>query len=299
MTVSSPFRSGFVGILGRPNVGKSTLLNRMCGEKLAITSPKPQTTRTRVLGVLHRPGAQVVFLDTPGMHDSGKALGRSMKGVVTQVAADVDVILFMVDATRTHGREDEMALRTIRQNPGVPCVLLVNKVDAAGFSKASKRLEALEKEHVFEGSVLISALTGEGLSGLVDRIAGLLPEGVPYFPEGMVTDLPLDFRLAEIVREKLFDRTREEIPYSTGVVVEDIVPVNEDLVEVHCEIFVEKESQKGIVIGKGGGMLKGVGTAARPEMEKLLGKKVFLDVRVKVKKDWPDRESLLRRMGYS
>lgn len=297
--MGGPFRSGFVGILGRPNVGKSTFLNRICGEKLAITSPKPQTTRTRVLGVLHRPGNQVIFLDTPGMHDSGRALGRSMKGIVTQVAADVDVILFMVDATRAHGREDEMAFRTIRENPGVPCILLVNKVDAAGREKASQRLEVLEKEHDFQGSSLISALTGEGMGGLVDSIAGLLPEGVPYFPEGMVTDLPLAFRLAEIVREKLFDRTRDEIPYSTAVVVEDIVPMSEELLQVDCAVFVEKESQKGIVIGKGGRMLKDVGTASRPEMEALLGKRVFLDIRVKVKKDWPDQESLLRRIGYS
>ena len=296
--MSSAFRSGFVGILGRPNVGKSTLLNRVCGEKLAITSPKPQTTRTRVLGVIHRPGAQVVFLDTPGLHDSGRALGRSMKDVVAKVASDVDVILLMVDAARGHGQEDELALKTVLRNPGIPCLLIVNKVDAAGTQAALKRAEALEKEHGFSGTFLISALTGGGTSGLVDRIIELLPEGVPYFPEGMVTDLPLSFRLAEIVREKLFDRTREEIPYSTAVVVEEVAEVREDLLHVFCSVFVEKESQKGIVIGKGGKMLKEVGTAARPEMEALLGKKVFLEIRVKVKKDWPDREALLRLMGY-
>lgn len=296
--MSSPFRSGFVGIVGRPNVGKSTLLNRICGEKLAIISPKPQTTRTRVLGVLHRPGSQIIFLDTPGMHDSGRALGKSMKGIVTQVAADVDLILFMVDATRTHGREDELALLTISKNQAAPCLLLVNKVDAAGLKKASQRLELLEMEHDFKGTFLISALTGEGMSGLVGRIVELLPEGVPYFPEGMVTDQRPEFRLAEIVREKLFDRTREEIPYSTAAVVEEIVPAGRDLLQVYCTVFVEKESQKGIVIGKGGRMLRDVGTAARPEMEALLGKRVFLDIRVKVKKDWPDRESLLKHLGY-
>lgn len=295
----SSFRSGFVGILGRPNVGKSTLLNRVCGEKLAITSPKPQTTRTRVLGVLHRPGVQAVFLDTPGLHDSGRALGRSMKGIVAQVAGDVDVILFMVDATRAHGREDGMALRTVRENPRVPCILVVNKVDAAGPKAARERLDALESEHAFSGSILVSALTGEGTGELVEKVIGLLPEGVPYFPEGMVTDQPQAFRLGEIVREKLFDRTREEVPYSTAVMVEEMAEAGEDLIRVRCAVFVEKESQKGIVIGKGGKMLRDVGTAARLEMEALLGRKVFLEIRVKVKKDWPDRESLLKGMGYS
>jgi len=293
------FRSGFVGILGRPNVGKSTLLNRLCGEKLAIISRKPQTTRTRVLGVLHRTGAQVIFLDTPGVHDSARALGKAMKGIVAQVAADVDLILFMTDATRPLGREDELALATLRSNPGIPCFLLVNKVDAAGVKEASRRLEDLKNDHLFKKSLQISALTGEGIKKLVDLIVEDLPEGVPYFPEGMVTDLPLAFRLAEIVREKLFDRTRDEIPYSTAVVAEGIEPLKEDLVQVRCTVFVEKESQKGIVIGKGGKMLKEVGTAARPEMEALMGKRVFLEIRVKVKKDWPDREPLLRLIGYS
>lgn len=293
------FRSGFVGILGRPNVGKSTLLNRVCGEKLAIISRKPQTTRTRVLGVLHRPEAQVIFLDTPGVHDPTRALGKAMKGVVAQVAADVDLILFMADATRPFGREDELALETLGSNPDSPCFLLVNKVDAAGVKEASRRLEDLKKEHPFKRSLQISALTGEGVKELVDLVVEDLPEGVPYFPEGMVTDLPLAFRLAEVVREKLFDRTREEIPYSTAVVVEGMEPLKEDLVHISCTVFVEKESQKGIVIGKGGRMLKDVGTAARPEMEALLGKKVFLEIRVKVKKDWPDREPLLRLIGYS
>ena len=293
------FRSGFVGILGRPNVGKSTLLNRLCGEKLAIISRKPQTTRTRVLGVLHRPGAQVIFLDTPGVHDPARALGKAMKGIVLQVAADVDLILFMTDATRPLGREDELALATLRSNPGIPCFLLVNKVDAAGVQEASRRLEELKNEHQFKKSLQISALAGDGVKELVDLIVEDLPEGVPYFPEGMVTDLPLAFRLAEIVREKLFDRTRDEIPYSTAVVVEGIEPLKEDLVQVSCTVFVEKESQKGIVIGKGGKVLKKVGTAARPEMEALMGKRVFLEIRVKVKKDWPDREPLLRLIGYS
>ena len=295
----SNFRSGFVGILGRPNVGKSTLLNRMCGEKLVITSTKPQTTRNRILGVLHRSEAQIVFLDTPGMHESSKAINRYMKGIVSRVASDVDLILYMVDASRAQGPEDGMALETILQNKGVPSLLVVNKVDIAGKAKATDRLQTLEDRYRFEGALLISALSGEGIGALEKEITRLLPEGPPYFPEDMVTDQAPAFRLAEIVREKLFERTREEIPYSMAVVVEHLAPAGDGLMEVACTDYVEKESQKGIVIGKGGKMLKEVGKAARLEIEARLRKKVFIEIRVKVKKGWTDRESLLRQMGYS
>ncbi len=293
------FRSGFVGILGRPNVGKSTLLNRMCGEKLAITSSKPQTTRNRILGVLHRPDAQIVFLDTPGMHDSDRAINRYMKGVVARVASDVDLILYVVDASRAQGREDGMALEMILENKRVPSLLVVNKMDLAGEGKAGERLEKLENDFAFKASFLVSALTGKGIDGLEKEIIGRLPDGIPYFPEDMVTDQSPGFRLAEIVREKLFDKTRDEIPYSTAVVVENMAPVGEGLMEVACMVYVEKESQKGMVIGKGGKMLREVGRAARLEMEAQLGRKVFLEIRVKVKKGWTARESLLRQMGYS
>jgi len=175
----------------------------------------------------------------------------------------------------------------------------VNKVDLAGEAKAVKRLQTLENYFNLEKSMLISALTGGGINELEEEIIRMLPDGVPYFPEDMVTDQPLAFRLAEIVREKLFERTREEVPYSTAVVVEDMAPVSDGLMEISCMVYVEKESQKGIVIGKGGGMLKEVGKAARLEMEAQLGRKVFLELRVKVKKNWTDRESLLRQMGYS
>jgi len=294
----SAFRSGFVGIVGRPNVGKSTLLNRLCGEKLAITSSKPQTTRNRILGVLHRPGSQIVFLDTPGMHETDRAINRYMQQVIAKVAADVDIILYMADATRSHGREDELTLSILPPEGGVPIVLVVNKADQAEPAKVAQRVELLERVYRFEETFIVSALTGAGLQELVEKVSGLLPEGVPYFPEDMVTDQPLGFRLAEIVREKLFDMTKEEIPYSTAVLVEDIATREDGLMEVSAAIFVEKESQKGIVIGKKGGMLLKVGTAARLEMEDQLGRKVYLDLWVKVKKGWTDREGLLRQMGY-
>ncbi len=294
----SIFRSGFVGILGRPNVGKSTLLNRLCGEKLAIISSKPQTTRNRILGVLHIPGSQIVFLDTPGMHETDRALNRYMQQVISKVAADVDIVIYMADATRSHGREDGLTLSMLPDETGVPVILVVNKADLTGPGQVEERVALLKGMYNFKDIFIISALTGAGTSELVERISLLLPEGVPYFPEDMVTDQPLGFRLAEIVREKLFDLTKEEIPYSTAVIVEDLAAREDGLMEVGATIFVEKESQKGIVIGKKGGMLLKVGTAARHEMENQLGRKVYLDLWVKVKKGWTDREGLLRQMGY-
>jgi GTP-binding protein Era len=292
------FRSGFVGILGRPNVGKSTLLNRLCGEKLAITSSKPQTTRNRILGVVHRPASQIVFLDTPGMHETDRAINRYMQQVISKVAADVDIVVYMADATRSHGREDALTLSMLPTGTRVPVLLVVNKSDLAGSGKAVERAEFLKGIYPFREAFIVSAVTGEGIDELLDRISLLLPEGVPYFPEDMVTDQPLGFRLAEIVREKLFDLTKEEVPYSTAVVVEDIASRENGLMEIGATVFVEKESQKGIVIGKNGKMLQEVGTAARNEMEARLGKKVYLNLWVKVKKGWPDREGLLRQMGY-
>jgi GTP-binding protein Era len=294
----SGFRSGFVGILGRPNVGKSTLLNRLCGEKLAITSSKPQTTRNRILGVLHRPGSQAVFIDTPGMHETDRALNRYMQQVIAKVAADVDIVVYMADATRAHGREDGLTLSMLPTDTRVPVLLVVNKADLTDHGQLEERVELLKGLYDFTDTFIISALTGAGTAELLERVSFLLPEGVPYFPEDMVTDQPLGFRLAEIVREKLFDLTKEEIPYSTAVVVEHMATREDGLMEIGTTIFVERESQKGIVIGKKGSMLQKVGTAARLEMEAQLGRKVFLDLWVKVKKGWTDREGLLKQMGY-
>jgi len=294
----SGFRSGFVGILGRPNVGKSTLLNRLCGEKLAIISSKPQTTRNRILGVLHRPGSQIVFLDTPGMHETDRAINRYMQQVIAKVAADVDIIIYMADVTRAHGREDRLTLSMLPTDARVPALLVVNKADLVGAGEVAERIELLEGIYDFTDTFVVSALTGAGTDQLIEKISFLLPEGVPYFPEDMVTDQPLGFRLAEIVREKLFILTKEEIPYSTAVIVEELATREDGLIEVGATVFVEKESQKGMVIGKKGSMLQKVGTAARHEMESQLGRKVYLDLWVKVKKGWTDREGLLRQMGY-
>jgi GTP-binding protein Era len=294
----SGFKSGFVGILGRPNVGKSTLLNRLCGEKLAITSSKPQTTRNRIVGVLHQPGSQIVFLDTPGMHETDRAINRYMQQVIVKVAADVDIVVYMADVTRAHGREDGLTLSVLPADSRVPVLLVVNKADLVGSEEVTERVELLEGLFDFSGTFITSAITGAGIDQLVEKISLMLPEGVPYFPEDMVTDQPLGFRLAEIVREKLFDLTKDEIPYSTAVVVEHMATREDGLMEVSATVFIEKESQKGIIIGKKGSMLQKVGTAARHEMEKQLGRKVYLELWVKVKKGWTDREGLLRQMGY-
>jgi len=292
------FKSGFVGILGRPNVGKSTLLNILCGEKLAIISAKPQTTRNRILGVLHGSGFQIVFLDTPGMHEFGKALNRYMRGVIEGVAKDVDTVIYMVDATREQGREDALALDLMPAGTAIPVILAVNKVDQAGEKKAGERAKMLEEAYPFSGIFPVSALKGTGIESLREHIIANLPEGVPYFPEDMVTDQPLDFRLAEIIREKLFDLTGQEVPYAAAVVVEDVSPRNDGLLEVSGMIYVERETQKGIIIGKGGRMIQDIGKAARLDMEQWLGRKVYLALRVKVKKKWTDREGILRQFGY-
>ena len=218
----SEFRSGFVGILGRPNVGKSTLLNRLCGEKLAITSSKPQTTRNRILGVLHGEGHQLVFIDTPGMHETDRAINRYMQSVISSVVGDVDVLLYMVDATREHGREDELALGMLSEAGDTPVILCVNKVDKAGEEAAAERIRQTSALFEFKSAHVVSAMRGSGVDELVAALKQMMAEAVPYFPEDMVTDQPLGFRLSEIIREKLFEQTREEIPYSIGVLVEDI-----------------------------------------------------------------------------
>lgn len=299
----STFRSGLVGLVGRPNTGKSTLLNTLCGEKISIVSPKPQTTRNRIMGVRHLPEAQLVFVDTPGLQAVDRALNRYMRGVVGEVVADVDALVYLVDATRVEGKEERMALEALRKaGKDTAVILAVNKADVAGGDKARARVAEVTGIFPFHSSFIISALTGEGVELLVRELASLVPWGPPYFPADMVTDQPLGFRLAEIVREALFAQTREEIPYSLAVVVDDLSRRTKGekagLTEVTATIYCEKENQKAIVIGKGGAMLKKVGAEARREMEKRLGTKVFLRLWVKVKEGWTSREDLLRQLGY-
>ncbi|MBI4728149.1 MAG: GTPase Era [Acidobacteria bacterium] len=290
-------RSGFVSIVGRPNVGKSTLLNAFAGRKVAITSEKPQTTRNAIRAVLTGEGWQIVFVDTPGLHKPKTLLGKRLNQVVRGTLKEVDAIVFMLDATQPVGSGDEFVAREVLAL-GTPVICAVNKMDAAARERLVPQLAAAQALGEWREIIPISALEGRGVEALQDLLVALLPEGPQYYPPDMVTDQPRELLLAEIVREKALHLTREEVPHSIAVAVEEIVEREDGLIEIHANLFVERESQKGIVIGKGGGMLKEIGTRARVELEWLLGAKVFLRLQVKVAKEWQRDPTLLHRLGY-
>ncbi len=277
-------RSGFVAVVGRPNVGKSTLVNRILGTKVSIVSDKPQTTRTQVRGVLNAPDAQVVFVDTPGVHKPRTLLGERLNDTAVSTVGDVDVVVLVLDATAPVGRGD----RFVASRVPADAVVVVNKVDAASRGEVLAQLAAagqLDRSAYFP----VSAATGEGVDALVDEIVRRLPEGPRYYPEDVVTDVPEAFWVAELVREQLLAVTREELPHSIACQVTEW-----EWPRVRCEILVERESQKGIVIGRGGGVLKEVGTRVREQ----LPPGAFLELFVKVDKDWQRRPKALERLGY-
>jgi GTP-binding protein Era len=285
--------SGFIGLLGRPNVGKSTLLNHVLGQKLVITSPKPQTTRNRVTGVVNRGATQMVFLDTPGVHQGEKLINRYMVHEALSCVPDVDVVLLLVDATAAPTGDDRELASQLLAAP-VPLVLGVNKVDVG-----STPSDAYAGLHRFRAVHRVSALTGDGVPALLDDLAGLLPEGPEYYPEDMLSDRSERFIAQEFIREKLFELTEEELPYSIAVTVEQWEDrPDRDLVVVHATVHVERASQKGMVIGKRGGLIKEVGLRARQDLEALLGSRVFLDLHVSVDKNWTRDAKALRRYGY-
>ncbi len=293
-----PFRSGFVGIIGRPNVGKSTLLNNLMHRKVAIISEKPQTTRNRIRCVLTREDAQVVFIDTPGFHKPRNALGERLNRAVRETLSEVDVIVFMLDGTQTIGKGDLFIAGELEELD-TPVVAVLNKIDRLNGDQVEAQLSVAEKLGEFREVIPLSAKTGENVHALIERIVELLPEGPKYYPDDMVTDQPASFIVAEIIREKVLQLTREEVPHSVAVVVEEMGKREEgDLVDIDAAIYVERDSQKGIIIGRGGRMLKEIGTRSRQEIEPLLGEKVFLRLQVKVEKDWSRRPQLVRRMGY-
>lgn len=286
-------RSGFVGILGRPNVGKSTLLNRILGQKVVITSPKPQTTRNRVAGVLTRDGVQMVFFDTPGVHAGQKLINRYMVREALSCVPDVDVVLFLVDAASGPHPDDEVLAGHLGR-ARKPVILVVNKAD-----RSRTPTEAFQDLVPAVAVHRISALTGEGVEALLDDLASRMPEGPAYYPEDQLTDRPERFLAEEFVREKVFELTGEEIPYSVAVTVEAWEERPEaDLVVIHATIHVERPSQKAIVIGKGGRVIKEVGRRARLDLEALLGTRVFLDLHVTVDRNWTKDPRALRRFGY-
>jgi len=277
-------RSGFVTFVGRPNVGKSTLLNRILGTKVAITSDKPQTTRTRIMGVLSRSDAQVVFVDTPGIHKPRTALGSRLNATAQGAIGDVDVVCFVLDATQPLGRGDQWVAGLVPQD----AVCVVNKIDAASKEATLAQLAAASGLALSE-YFPVSARTGEGVEALVEHLVGLLPEGPQYFPDDMVTDVPEAFWVAELVREQLLRRTHDEVPHSIAARVTEW-----DWPFIRCEILVERDSQKGIVIGKRGQVLKEVGIAVREQ----LPAGTYLELQVKVDKDWQSRPKAMERLGY-
>lgn len=289
-------KSGFVAVVGRPNVGKSSIINALAGEKVSIVSDKPQTTRYRIRAIIDRDEGQIVFVDTPGFHKPVDSLGDYLNSEVLKILNDVDLILFVIDAQAGFGKGDEY-LSSHLKKARPPKILVANKIDAADADVLSNSIESANLCCDFVETVKTSAVTGEGLEELVKTIFKYLPEGPRFYPEGTVTDIPLEYRIAEIIREKILHKTYEEVPHAVAVEVDEIEEVEEkNLVKIYATIFVEKDSQKGIIIGKNGRMLKEIGTEARLEIEVLLKKRVFLSLQVKVKKDWRNKEQAIRML---
>ena len=284
------FHSGFVSIIGRPNAGKSTLLNALVGEKLAIVTHKPQTTRNRITGILNvkkqgrRAPGQIVFVDTPGVHKPTDALNKRMMQEVQDALVSCDLILLMIDVSQKFGTGDEFVLDLVKRSKA-KCFLLLNKIDLIEKGKLLPLIEHYSKLHNFTEVMPISSEKKQGLEELVTAVVNALPEGPKYFPEDQVTDQPERFVVAEFIREQVLVKTKEEVPYASGVVIERFED-GEKLVKISAAIFVEREGQKGIIIGKQGAMLKSIGTHARLQIERLLGKKVFLELFVKVREGW-------------
>ena len=297
------FRSGFVCILGRPNAGKSTLLNALVGEKLAIISPKPQTTRNRIQGVVHVPkrkgkgGGQIVLIDTPGVHKPDSSLGRKMMVEVREALEGCDLVLVIMDVTRKLDPRDEFALDLLRRS-GTKAFLILNKVDLIREkSKLLPLIEGYRKLYDFAEVIPISALKRSGLDMLLDRMMSLLPAGPAYFPEDQVTDQPARFMAAEIIREQVLLNTSEEIPYATTVMVESFEE-GKRLTRIAATIYCERDGQKGILVGKGGQMLKKIGTSARYQIERMLGTKVFLELYVKAEPGWRDSRRFVEELDW-
>jgi GTP-binding protein Era len=296
------FRSGFVSIIGRPNAGKSTLLNALIGEKIAIVTAKPQTTRTRIQGILNlkvkrgRPASQIVFIDTPGVHRPDSRLNRKMLQEIHEALESRDLVLLIVDAAENFGPGDQHVLDLVKRSGG-RVFLLLNKIDKLPKDRLLPLIEHYRRLHDFAEIIPISAAKKDGLDLLVDKIAGALPDGSRRFPEDQFTDQPEKFIASEIVREKVLIKTGKELPYATAVVVERFEE-SERLVRIAAIIYCEREGQKAILIGKGGQKLKEIGTSARVDLERLLGRKVFLELFVKVKPGWRESEAFVEELDW-
>jgi len=290
------FRSGYVSIIGQPNVGKSTLLNSILGEKVAIVTPKPQTTRNRILGIKTLSDAQIIFIDTPGIHRPKHKLGETMVKTAVGALQEVDLILLMVEPHEPD--RNDMNIIALLQNVNSPVILLINKIDTLKKQELLPIIDRFRELFSFRGIIPISAMKQDGISMLVQTICDNLPPGPHYFPDDLITDQAERFMVSEIIREKIMEMTEEELPYSVALEIITWTEREDGLISISCNIFVEREGQKAIIIGKRGAMLKAIGSAARIDIEKLLNTRVFLALWVKVKKNWRDDDRLLRELGY-
>lgn len=297
-TVQPTLRSGFVALVGRSNVGKSTLVNRLVGEKVSITCDKPQTTRHRILGVVHRPGAQLVLVDLPGVHRSKTRLGEGMNALVRDTLEGLEACCLVVDVAAPAPREEDRRAAQLVARCACPRVLVGNKADLVPPEVAAERLRVYATQGEFVDTVLVSAVTGQGLDRWLECMIRWMPEGPPYFPEDTVTDQPEQFLVSELIREQALLHLREEVPHAVAVVIEAWQTRPNGRIYIAATLYVERESQKGIVIGSHGSMLGAIGSAARAEVERRLGSPVYLDLRVKVKEGWRDRPGSLQMLGY-
>ena len=296
--MTDPFKSGYASIIGRPNVGKSTLLNRLLMQKVAVISNRPQTTRNKITGVLHLPNAQIILVDTPGIHQSERTLNEMMVRASVSTFSDVDLILVMLSADTGFCDEDDFVLNSM-QGVKTKKILVINKIDLVEKNGLLSLMDEMNRKSLFEEIIPISALKEDGLDSLKNLILNYLPEGPEYFPKNMVTDCPETFPFGEIIREKILKLTRFEVPHGVAVVVEDMQEQGNGVVRIDATIYAEKASQKKILIGQGGSMLKSIGQLARQELEKRLGAKIFLKLFVKVKAHWRDQKRAIQEFGYT
>lgn len=290
-------KSGFVSIIGRPNVGKSTFVNRVIGHKIAIMSDKAQTTRNKIQGVMTRDDAQIIFIDTPGIHKPKHKLGDYMMRVAKNTLSEIDAIMFMVNVNEDIGRGDEYIMEMLK-NVKTPIFLVLNKIDLVHPDTLMPKIEQYQSYMDFTDIIPISALEGLNVDHFIDVLKSFLPEGPKYYPDNQISDHPEQFVVSEIIREKILHLTSEEIPHAIGVNVDRMIKEDEDRVRIEATIYVERDSQKGIVIGKGGKKLKEVSKRARRDIEMLLGSKVYLELWVKVQRDWRNKVNFIRQIGY-
>jgi GTP-binding protein Era len=293
------YKSGFVAIVGRPNVGKSTLMNYIVGQKVAIMSDKPQTTRNKIRAVYTSEEGQIIFLDTPGVHKPKSKLGNYMNRTVENALREVDVILFLVDASEKLGPGDEYIIEKLKE-VRTPVYLVINKIDKVHPDELLPFIGQYKELYPFEEIVPVSALQGNNVNRLMEQLLARLPEGPQYYPADQITDHPERFVVAELIREKVLHLTREEVPHSIAVVIEQMKPRedNEHLIDIYATIYTERPTQKGILVGKQGSMMKEIGMRAREDIERLLGTKVYLNLWIKVKKDWRNQENLFKNFGF-